>query len=89
MGSHLVHMASISKTASAEKIFNFPIVTIVKLGESWFDDYWMNYDIITMSAEDGSTRKIRRLEDFVRYRGGDPEQIVTRPTQHLNRRDAS
>lgn len=59
------------------------------LGELWFDDYWMNYNVITMSAEDGSTRIIRRLEDFVRYRGGDPTQIVTRPTQRVEREDAS
>lgn len=59
------------------------------LGESWFDDYWMNYNVITMSIEGGSTRTIRRLEDFVKYRGGNPEQIVTRPTQRIERRDDS
>ena len=60
-----------------------------KLGESWFDDYWMNYGVITMSAEGGKTRKITRLEDFVIYRGGDPERIVARPKQRLRRGESS
>lgn len=60
-----------------------------QLGESWFDDYWMNYNVITMTTDDGETRTIRRLEDFVRFRGGDPAQIVARPTQRSIRRDAS
>lgn len=47
-----------------------------RLGESWFDDYWMNYGNITMKDESGGTKKITRLDDFVAYRNGDPALIV-------------
>ena len=47
-----------------------------KLGESWFDDYWMNYNKITVPAEKRKTRKINTLKDFVEYRKGDPSLIV-------------
>jgi hypothetical protein len=33
-----------------------------RLGEAWFDDYWMNYGKITITAENGQTRKITSLE---------------------------
>ena len=47
-----------------------------KLGEEWFDDYWMNYNKITIKDEKGNTKKINTLEEFVRYRGGDISLIV-------------
>ena len=47
-----------------------------RLGESWFDDYWMNYKKITAFDEKGKTRKITSLRDFVEYRKGDPSLIV-------------
>ena len=47
-----------------------------RLGESWFDDYWMNYKKITAFDEKGKTRKITSLKDFVEYRKGDPSLIV-------------
>ena len=46
------------------------------LGEEWFDDYWMNYGKITVAEDDGKTKQIRNLKDFVAYRGGDVELIV-------------
>ena len=46
------------------------------LGEEWFDDYWMNYDKITITEESGKTKQIRNLKDFVAYRGGDVGLIV-------------
>ncbi len=46
------------------------------LGEEWFDDYWMNYGKITIAEDDGKTKQIRNLKDFVAYRGGDVELIV-------------
>lgn len=49
-----------------------------KLGEDWFDDYWMNYGQITTKTATGQTKKITSLEDFVRYRGGDTSLIVPR-----------
>ena len=47
-----------------------------KLGESWFDDYWMNYGKITVSDGKKGTRKITSLQDFVAYRRGDISLIV-------------
>ena len=47
-----------------------------KLGESWFDDYWMNYRKITVADGDGDTKKISALQDFVLYRKGDVAKIV-------------
>ena len=49
-----------------------------KLGEEWFDDYWMNFGKITMKTKTGETQKIKSLEEFVRYRRGDKSLIVPR-----------
>jgi hypothetical protein len=48
------------------------------LGESWFDDYWMNYNNIIITNKDGKTKKITSLEDFVKYRQGDLSLIVSK-----------
>ncbi len=47
-----------------------------KLGEKWFDDYWMNYKKITITDGKGGTKKIVSLKDFVEYRKGDLSKIV-------------
>lgn len=47
-----------------------------KLGEQWFDDYWMNYNKIIIPDGQGGTKKIRALKDFVEYRKGDVSLIV-------------
>ncbi len=47
-----------------------------KLGEDWFDDYWMNFGEITVKGPDGTTKKITSLSEFVEYRKGDPSLIV-------------
>lgn len=47
-----------------------------KLGEEWFDDYWMNYKKITVPDGKGGTKRISRLDEFVRYRNGDMSLIV-------------
>lgn len=47
-----------------------------KLGEHWFDDYWMNYKKITIPDSKGSTKKISTLKEFVVYRNGDISLIV-------------
>lgn len=47
-----------------------------KLGEGWFDDYWMNYGKISVTSPGGETKKITDLESFVRYRGGDSSLII-------------
>jgi hypothetical protein len=49
-----------------------------KLGEDWFDDYWMNYNKITLSDGKEATKKISSLQDFVAYRKGDVAKIVLR-----------
>jgi hypothetical protein len=50
--------------------------TFSALGESWFDDYWMNYGKITVKDKSGETKKISKLADFVNYRKGDTSLIV-------------
>lgn len=47
-----------------------------KLGEKWFDDYWMNYKKITVPDGKGGTKKITTLKEFVDYRNGDKSLIV-------------
>ena len=49
-----------------------------RLGEEWFDDYWMNYGKITIKTQSGETKRITTLEEFVTYRGGDTSLIVPR-----------
>jgi len=41
-----------------------------KLGEQWFDDYWMNYSEITITR-DGKQRKITKLRDYLEFKGCD------------------
>jgi len=47
-----------------------------KLGEHWFDEYWMNYKKITTTDEKGATKKISSLRDFVKYKNGDMSLVV-------------
>ena len=47
-----------------------------KLGEEWFDDYWMNYKKITIQDEKGGTKKISTLQEFVEYKNGDISLVV-------------
>jgi hypothetical protein len=49
-----------------------------KLGEEWFDEYWINYRKITTRTRNGKTNKISSLADFVKYRKGDISKIVPR-----------
>ncbi|MCP4361869.1 MAG: restriction endonuclease [Chloroflexi bacterium] len=57
-----------------------------RLGESWFDDYWMNYGKIFLKSESGKTRKITNLIDFVKYRGGDVNLIVPKARRRKAKR---
>ena len=41
------------------------------LGETWFDDYWMNYGKITMTTSSGKVKKITLLREYLAYRGLD------------------
>jgi hypothetical protein len=47
-----------------------------KLGEKWFDEYWMNYGVTTMMKK-GKATPIRSIEDFMDCKGGDKRKIVT------------
>ena len=68
-------------TANIGSIHNIDDITqgkgmFSKLGEEWFDEYWMNYKKITISDGKGGTKKIANLKDFVEYRNGDASLIV-------------
>lgn len=39
-----------------------------KLGEDWFDEYWMNYGTTTM-IKDGKTVKVTNIWDFLEFKG--------------------
>ena len=39
-----------------------------KLGEEWFDEYWINYGSATM-LKDGKVTKITTLKDFLEFKG--------------------
>ncbi len=47
-----------------------------KLGEQWFDEYWMNYKKITIHDGKGGTKKISTLREFVEYKNGDVSLVV-------------
>jgi hypothetical protein len=49
------------------------------LGESVFDDYWMNYGkIIITDVKTGKNKSIKNLKDFIQYRGLDESKIRAR-----------
>lgn len=45
-----------------------------KLGEEWFDEYWINYDIATMMKK-GKAVPITKLRDYVQFKKGDASLI--------------
>jgi hypothetical protein len=47
-----------------------------RLGENWFDEYWMNYMKITIPSDKGGSKKIGNLKDFVEYKGGNVSLVV-------------
>jgi hypothetical protein len=55
-----------------------------RLGEDWFDEYWMNYGITTMRCG-GETITIKRLEDFIEFKRGDKNLIVPVATKRKRR----
>lgn len=52
--------------------------TFSRLGEAWFDDYWMNYGLLMIGDGTGGATPLTRLSQLVAYRGGDPALIVPR-----------
>jgi hypothetical protein len=51
-----------------------------KLGEEWFDEYWINHGIATMMRE-GKPEPISTLADFIDFKRGDRSAIVTVQTK--------
>lgn len=39
-----------------------------KLGEEWFDEYWINYGLVTM-VKNSTTMRITKLKDFLEFKG--------------------
>ncbi|WP_455475693.1 type II restriction endonuclease [Bartonella sp. B17] len=52
--------------------------TFSKLGENWFDDYWINYNKIKIKTDNGNIQTISNLKDFVIYRQGNIDLIVAK-----------
>ncbi|MEN9847622.1 MAG: hypothetical protein RL368_362 [Pseudomonadota bacterium] len=57
-----------------------------KLGETWFDEYWMNYKKITIADGKGGTKKISTLKEFVNYKQGDVSLIVNSVNQRKRKK---
>ena len=57
-----------------------------KLGEDWFDEYWMNYGVTTMK-KGRKTIPIKRLEDFIAFKRGDKDLIVPVATKRKRKED--
>lgn len=60
-----------------------------KLGEKWFDDYWMNYGKIQITKPDGKVKKITLLKDYLVYRGKNQKfanSMTRKPARKNNRR---
>ena len=51
-----------------------------KLGEKWFDDYWINYKKIKTTNDKKETVTISNLKEFVEYKKGNTKLIVTKRT---------
>jgi len=49
-----------------------------KLGEEWFDEYWMNHGRLQISDGKGGFNALNRLEELVAYKKGDVTKIVQR-----------
>lgn len=51
-----------------------------KLGEKWFDEYWINYKKIKTTNDKNETVTISNLKEFVEYKKGNTELIVPKRT---------
>lgn len=49
-----------------------------KLGEHWFDEYWINYKKITILDGNGEAKIISTLRDFVEYKNGDLSLVINK-----------
>lgn len=59
--------ANIGSTLSIEDLRNENGI-FSKLGEEWFDEYWINFGTATM-LKNGKTIKITNLKDFLEFKG--------------------
>lgn len=60
-----------------------------RLGEKWFDEYWMNYGKIQITLPDGKVKKITLLKEYLAYRGKSPKfanPMTRKPSRKNNRR---
>jgi hypothetical protein len=57
-----------------------------RLGEEWFDEYWMNYGVTTRMKK-GQAVPIRSLADFLDFKGGDKVKIVPMNTKKKAKAD--
>jgi len=57
-----------------------------KLGEHWFDEYWINHGSATM-VKDGKTIKITKLKDFLEFKGRTDlfEKLVIKSTKRKSK----
>lgn len=51
-----------------------------KLGEKWFDEYWINYKKIKTTNDKNETVIISNLKEFVEYKKGNSKLIVPKRT---------
>jgi hypothetical protein len=51
-----------------------------RLGEEWFDEYWMNYGVTTRMKK-GKATPIRSLADFLDFKRGDKSKVVPMTTK--------
>lgn len=51
-----------------------------KLGEKWFDEYWINYKKIKTTNDKNETVIISNLKEFVEYKKGNSKLIVPKHT---------
>ena len=73
--------ANIGSTLSIEDLRNENGI-FSKLGEEWFDEYWINFGSATM-VKDGKTIKITSLKNFLEFKGRTDlwDKIVTRTSK--------
>jgi hypothetical protein len=60
-----------------------------KLGEKWFDEYWINHGKIQITKPGGKVKKITSLKEYLMYRGKNPNRAnpkVNKPARK-NRRE--
>ncbi len=57
-----------------------------KLGEEWFDEYWMNHGVTTR-MKNGKATPIRSIDDFLDFKRGDKRKIVRMNTKKKAKRD--